>query len=316
MKYRIVQADRSLLPSVFELLCRGYRQERNSNPLLPDLAVPQRTRLRKLLEGAANGRGVAVTCGGEVVGYMAVSAQFDTRGQRAAIVHEFGHASVEQDRGLVCQYLYSALAEELVSQGVHLHIVGHFASDRELKDALFQLGFGALVAEELRDLSDVMNPAEVEIAQEECWGSIGGLAAEHARYYRDSPIFLSKDDSPAGIAKDLETHEQDGDRLLVYREGREPKAYFIVGKCSGADEGRLLQETNTAQVKSAYATPSARGKGIGSALLQHAVQWAREHGYDRIFVEHETANVYGGNFWRRHFRRYLCFSMRYVDGTL
>lgn len=44
--------------------------------------------------------------------------------------------------------------------------------------------------------------------------------------------------------------------------------------------------------------------------------WARDAGFDRMFVEHETANLEGGAFWRRHFSPYLVFSMRYVDRTI
>jgi hypothetical protein len=50
--------------------------------------------------------------------------------------------------------------------------------------------------------------------------------------------------------------------------------------------------------------------------LQHAIEWSRQQGYERLFVEHETANIYGGNFWSSYFRPYLYASMRYIDTTL
>jgi GNAT superfamily N-acetyltransferase len=61
---------------------------------------------------------------------------------------------------------------------------------------------------------------------------------------------------------------------------------------------------------------NSRGKGIGMALLQRAIEWSHQQGYERLFVEHETANVYGGNFWRTHFTPYVYASMRYIDTTL
>ncbi len=316
LKYQIRHADESLLPRTFELFLDGYRQAQTANPLLPDLAPPQQKRLQQQIADTLNKAAVVATCGDEVLAYMGASAQFNNRGQRAAIISEFGHASVRQDRKRIYQHLYAALAEELLSQGVHIHMIGHFSDDLELTEILFQLGFGALVAERLRDLSDVANCADVAIVQEKCWRSIADLAVEHTRYYRDSPIFLVKDDAPAAVAKDLEEHQQDGDQLLVYREGDETKAYFIVGRCFGVDEGQLLYGTNTAQIKSAYVMPSARCQGIGRALLQKSIRWARGSGCDRIFVEHETANVFGGNFWQSHFAPYIYFSMRYVDSRL
>ena len=62
---------------------------------------------------------------------------------------------------------------------------------------------------------------------------------------------------------------------------------------------------------------SVKDKGrVGKALLQRVVKWSKENGYDRLFVEHETANYYGGNFWTSYFDPYMYFSMRYVDNTL
>ncbi len=77
----------------------------------------------------------------------------------------------------------------------------------------------------------------------------------------------------------------------------------------------LLAKTNTAQIKSAFIKPKFRNKNVGSALLQHTINWAKENGYDRLAVEHETANFFGGNFWKKHFDSYLFFSMRYIENT-
>lgn len=56
----------------------------------------------------------------------------------------------------------------------------------------------------------------------------------------------------------------------------------------------------------------ARG-AVGAALLDACVAWARERGFERLMVEHETANLAGSAFWGRHFRPYLTFSMRYAE---
>jgi GNAT superfamily N-acetyltransferase len=91
---------------------------------------------------------------------------------------------------------------------------------------------------------------------------------------------------------------------------------MIVGNSTIDGEGFLLQNTNTAQIKSAYARPDIRRKGIGKALLQRGIAWSQAHGYERIFVEHETANFSGSIFWQKYFNPYLYFSMRYIDNTI
>ena len=138
------------------------------------------------------------------------------------------------------------------------------------------------------------------------------LEMEHRRYYRQSPIFLTKDDSREAALAGLHEDRSSGKTVLVYRDHGKPSAYMSVGPCTGEQEGHLLLASNTAQVCSAYATPSVRGRGIGKALLQGCVDWARRCGYERLFVEHETANL-AGTGWARHFAPYLHFSMRYVE---
>jgi GNAT superfamily N-acetyltransferase len=87
----------------------------------------------------------------------------------------------------------------------------------------------------------------------------------------------------------------------------------MVGRCRGEDEGRLLRGTNSAQILSAYAAPRVRGRGVGQALLDACVGWARAQGFERLMVEHETANLLGSAFWGCHFRPCLTISMRYVE---
>ena len=314
--YRMVPFEPAHIPAAIELLETAYQQEQGSNPLLPGMSLALQTRIEQALQRALHYPCVGICSGGQLLGYMCICAQFDFKGQQAAIVREYAHASVPKDKEFLYQHLYAALGEELVSRGIHLHAVCHLAGDEVLRDALFQLGFGALIEEQLRDLEEVPNPAAVEVVREGNFEEITELAREHARYYRDSPIFLIKDDSPAAIREALAQHRQDGDALWVYLENGEPAAYFIVGPFTGEEEGFLLQGTSTGQIKSAYAKPEVRGRGIGKALLQHSVQWAKEQGYDRLLVENETANLYGGNFWRNHFSPYLYGSIRYVDSKL
>jgi GNAT superfamily N-acetyltransferase len=142
------------------------------------------------------------------------------------------------------------------------------------------------------------------------------LHTEHNRYYPNAPIFIPKSTAQPDVLAELAAHAAQGDVVFAYDDQQEPGAYMIVGESSSDGEGFLLQQTKTAQIKSAYARPELRGQGIGTALLQRAVEWAHQQRYARVFVEHETANVYGGQFWGNYFTPYLYASMRYIDPTL
>ena len=305
----------------FELFRHSYERARRVNALVPELDAEHEARLRRRVERAFQHGGMSATRGGRLRGFMVASPAFDFRGLVATLVPEYGHAVAPGEEAALYPLLYAAVAERLAQAGAQLHLIGHLAADAGVREALYGLGFGAIVCERLRDLSDLQVGARAAVptgrvehaSQEHSWDEFATLAAEHAAYYRASPLFLHKDDTLEAAREDLEEHRQAGDQLFVYRDGATPLAYLIVGRCSGASEGRLLEGTATAQIRSAYAVPEARRSGIGTVLLQHAVAWAREGGFERLFVEHETANLHGGPFWRQHFEAFALFSLRYVE---
>jgi GNAT superfamily N-acetyltransferase len=260
--------------------------------------------------------GVAVVDQDRVLAYMLTGDQFPWKGQQAAIVHEYCHSAIVTKKPELYQRMYMYLAQEWVDRHVHLHLIRHFAHDTILQETLYQLGFGAILAERLRDFSAVDQRQDVAIHVEQDLSKLIAIQAEHNRYYPKAPIFISKPTEHQEVLAELETHARDGDVFFVYYEQAQPYAYMIVGTSTIDGEGFLLQQTNTAQIKSAYARPELRGNGIGAALLQRAIQWSQQQGYQRVFVEHETANFYGGNFWRRYFNPYVYASMRYIDATL
>jgi GNAT superfamily N-acetyltransferase len=313
MRYEVIPLDPSHLPAAANLVHRAYQAERLSSPLLPAELLGSRQRILPYLERCLPNGCVGALDGGELVGFMGVSAYFTFKGQKAAFLREYSHAATEKDKLAVYRALYAGLGEILTARRAQLHLIGHFAGDRVLREALFLFGFGALVAENLRNLSPVAGAADVPIIQEPDFAVVETLEIEHKNYYRDPPIFLIKDASPEQVRARLAEQQQAGDVLFVYWKNGEPAAYFTVGPCRGLEEGFLLRDSNTAQILGAYARPDSRGKDIGKALLNRALAWAREQGYARMFVEHETANVYGGPFWRKHFSPFLYFSMRYVE---
>ncbi|NKB72314.1 MAG: GNAT family N-acetyltransferase [Candidatus Latescibacteria bacterium] len=315
MDYTVRVFQQENIHDACQLFIEKYEKERAILPLLPSRVIDEPTWIAHMLaKHLAQEPGVAVFHQGRLAGYMVSGFRFPFKGQQAAMIPEYGHASLEKDQAELYSLLYMGLAEKWAATGVQLHLIRHLAGDAVLQEILFQLGFGAVVAERLRDLSSVEDVSVVEIVREQDSTRLIELHREHMRYYRASPIFLEKDaDRPSAVA-DLEEHAGKDD-FLVYYEDREPAAYFIVGEAGDSHEGVLLRQTNTAQIKSAYAKPGMRHRGIGKALLRRAVEWAAAGGYDRLFVEHETANHYGGPFWRRHFQPYLYGSMRYIEKT-
>lgn len=302
------------------LLADAYAAERLASPHLPALEQLGGGKGRHLFEEflgkLAGNAGVAAFENGRLCGFMVESMRFAWKGQQAAGCDELAHAARGADRALLYSLLYQEIAARWVEEGRHLHIVRHLAHDAALKECLYRLGFGAILAEEVRDLSPIAAPANVVIMEDPEPAALVDLQREHGRYYPASPIFLRRDDSDDDILAELRAHAAAGDKLLACRDGAGCGALVIVGESKLDGEGFLLRHTNSAQLKSAYVRPGGREQGTGTALLARAIAWARAQGYERLFVEHETANIPGSAFWGKYFEPFVLVSMRYVDNTL
>ncbi|MGC9395628.1 MAG: GNAT family N-acetyltransferase [Anaerolineae bacterium] len=318
MTYQLIPFTQAYLDAAVALFGESYRREREHSPLLPTRAIDDPAWIRDALAARLENPGVAVLQDDRLVAYMVTGAQFPWKGQRAALVPEYSHSATATDKDRLYQLMYMHLAQIWIDNHAHLHVIGHFAHDNILRETLYQLGFGAILAERLRGLSPIDAPTDIAIVEEPNVHKLADLELEHNRYYPKAPIFLTRETDRSAMLADLDEHVQAGDVFFTYYEDGVPRANMIVGRPSPNQEGEgfLLWDTNTAQVKSAYVQPEMRSKGVGAALLNRAVQWAQAQGYARLFVEHETANFYGGRFWRKHFTPYLFFSMRYVDYTI
>ncbi len=318
MSYHLTPFTAEHLDPAVALFIEGYRQEREHSPLLPTRAIDDPAWIRDMLSACLDNPSVAVMQSDRLVAYMITGAQFPWKGQNAALTPEYGHSATVTEKETLYQLMYMHLAQMWVDNHTHLHIIGHFAHDDILHETLYQLGFGAIVAERLRDLSPIDTPTDVAIVEEPDVYKLADLELEHNRYYFKAPIFITKNTERSAMLADLDEHAQAGDVFFTYYEDGMPRANMIVGHSASILEGEgfLLRDTNTAQIKGAYVQPDMRGKGVGAALLNRAIQWAQVQGYARLFVEHETANFYGSHFWRKYFTPYLHFSMRYVDNTI
>jgi len=315
-RYDVVQFTQNHLEPAVKLFVEGYRKERDSSPLLPSRVIDEPECIHSSLNSLVANPGIALLHRGQLVAFMLTGFQFPFKGQKAVLVPEYCHASILSDREELYQIMYMRLAGEWIESHIHLHLIAHFAHDTTLQASLYRLGFGAIVAEELRDFSEVQDVREVDIVEEAEVGRLLDIDIESSHYYRGAPIFILKSTGRSEHLTALESAARQGDTFFVYYEHNEPCAYLSVGESVTEEEGFLLRGTNTAQIKSAYARQHVRRTGIGKALLQSAIDWSKEHGYERLFVEHETANYFGGNFWSQYFTPYLYASMRYIDNAI
>ena len=316
--YQIAPFTEDHVGAAVELFACDYRREQEQSALLPSQTIDNADSVRDTIKPLLPNPGVVVLQDNHVVAFMLSGYWFPFKGQKAVIVPEYCHASILPDRRELYQIMYMRLAQEWIGSHTHLHIMGHFAHDTVLRDSLYQLGFGAIIAEALRDLSRIPGAHISDIVEETDIERLLDISIEDGLYYRDAPVFIVKETEADERRAILESSLRQGDIYFASYGNDGADAYLSVGQSDSGTlkEGFLLRGTRTAEIKNAFVRADIRGTGIGTSLLQRAVDWSVERGYKRLFVEFETANYFGGNFWRRHFTPYLYFSMRYIDNTI
>ncbi len=201
-----------------------------------------------------------------------------------------------------------------VANGCFTHVITVLARDRDGIDAWHWLGFGLTAVDAIRDLTPVQGTiADIEIrrARSEDVEEAMTLSQALQRHLAAAPILL------AFIKKDGRGfHEQwlanSANVLwLAYRRG-EPVACMGLGP-SNPTAAYIIHDEKTTSIVRAFAKEGVRNKGIGTALLNHSLDWARSVGYERCAVDFDPQNISGARLWLRHFQP-VCYSLiRHVD---
>ena len=102
-------------------------------------------------------------------------------------------------------------------------------------------------------------------------------------------------------------------------------AVHLVATLNGRDVGLLTVELTSPvprlcpdgqpYIGPTAALPAARGKGVGHALVDTALTWAHDHGYQWVSVDFDTANPLSRPFWlHAGFRPAGYGVLRLIDG--
>ncbi len=294
------------IPQAAELFEKSYDVRFKKNPLIPKKEDLKNYVVSKLEEKSDN-PGVAAFDKDEFVGYMIETGRAEEfMSKRTAFsLGLYSHSSVEQNKERIYQKMYQRLSRIWVEDGFHSHVFSFWANDKELKFILFRSGFGMTHFELMRDLSmPDKSGLEVTIRELDSALHIKKLDRDHHDFYPKAPLFWI----PHG-EYDPE-HDFEGDIIAAF-DGDEAIAYIHL--TINDAETPLLASEDIGRVAGAYADPEYRNKGLGTALLREAVRWAKENDLKSLYVEGESANIQGGNFWMKNFEPVVYTVRRCVD---
>ena len=308
--------ERGDLDAAASLLAETHRRDRARHPVLAE-ALERPAEARALLArwlDHERADGAVALDGGELAGfaigerrpppppdlYLALS------NPRSARIGARDHAVAPGcDASAVCRLLYRELAAGWAAAGYFHHDVNVIAGDARLLEAWFNLGFGRHVSLAVREgvgpVADAAAVAGVEIraANDEDIEALVGLARTLGRHHLAAPMFqywpvAPEDDARARRFLATLLEDEGNPHFVAWRGGR------AVGLTSFLRQG--LAPPYVSAERNAYlfmgvVEPEARDGGVGRALLDRGMAWARETGHERCTLHVLTANHSGEPFW-------------------
>lgn len=290
-------------------LARRHRRDREHFPILPPRFADPSACREILAAATTNAEGVAAHRSGALDGFLfgadvlpapgSPSARFAP--ERGTMMFAHGHSLADgADASETYGALYAALAARWVRRGLLDHAVHVPAEDPALA-AWANLGFGGSAAVAARDLAPVaagrIGKVQVRRAAPEDLDTVDRLVLEESRYHAGAPIFrpfLARDTA----AQVHEAHRQaladEGQAIFIARERRADVGILCIGPGLGSP---LFIPDRAAYVGATAVLPEARGSGVGAALVDAALAWAREREYRAVTLHFATANPLSRPFW-------------------
>jgi len=300
------------------LVAREHAAARRVRPELPagfGTAGVCAAELQRLCDSGH--RGLVATDDGRMVAVMTATVRQHPAGGRYARLPAEGFA-VDPDLADptgVLAVTFGDLASPLIADGVLRYYLLHTALPR-LSEALSNLGFGRSGAYGVQPAAARRRSSAVavRIAEAEHLDTVARLALVEIQHRSAPPMFAPPHAPPLA---DLATE---------HRALREAGAVHLVATLDGRDVGLLTIELTSPvprlcpdgqpYIGPTATLPGARGRGVGHALVDAALTWAYDHGYQWISVDFDTANPLSRPFWlNAGFHPAGYGVMRLIDGA-
>lgn len=247
------------------------------------------------IEAALENPSIAALCDGQLVGYLAAPAPRppgEAVGIKAAM-----HATAAEGRRDIYRQLYAHLAGELTKIGGFSHTIAVNSSDSPTVGAWFELGFGIDQVKGIQPLdrsprvSSGSTGFEVRKARADDLDELTELAREVTRFHAQSPI-LRPALSDLDFVRDEMIKGMESDRSLVVVAdlGNRLGGFFQLHP-----DNHFL---DTATIGIAGVAPGDRHHGVGTAIVNFALNWSVDNGYRLCAVEWTSPNLTSDRFWR------------------
>lgn len=282
----------SLVSDAAQLLSNTWREP---HPTGCRAAISDATVAEQRIEASLTYPSVAAVQGGRLLGYLAAPPPRppgDAVGIKAAM-----HATTAEHRRDIYRRLYAQLADDLTKIGGFTHTIAVNYSDRATVDSWFELGFGI---DQIKGVQALHRPGgtanqspEIQVREARA-GDLDEMteqAIEVTRFHAKSPT-LRPALSDHDFVRNNFTKAMETDRSLVAVAdlGNRLGGFFQVNPDN--------HFVDTATIGIAGVAPDDRHQGVGTAIVNFALDWANNSGYRFCAVEWSSPNLTSDRFWR------------------
>lgn len=300
----------------------------------PEDGLTRAEHCRPLIEGlASNPRadGAVAESGGTVVGFLfgermlLPPADFASQfiPPHSISMSSTAHAVADgADAVTVYRALYQHLAAKWVGDGFFHHRAAVHACDPDAQEAWVALGFGRYLTAATRTVSDpvrVTHPRAltIERASPEDIDDVMALAEDLNAWHWQSPMFwpIIHLAEPAAREFNLQAlRNPDVPYFVAYEDGTPVGMQtFLRPGFSPA----FVKRSKDVYLFEGVVADSARGGGIGAALLHHSMTWAASAGFETCTLHFAPGNPLGGPFWTGHGFKPVEYTMeRVIDSRI
>ena len=310
MSLEIVSLREKYLEDAAALVCLRLKALRERLPLLSPRYEQVGTIHAMLRDLSRETAGVVAMRNGRLIGFLTGIDLPAFLGKRSVYSPEWANGAVLGESRRIYEEMYSSLSAEWTADGCYSHIVSLLVNDREGIEAWNWLGFGLAVVDGVRELKMVeglTSDVKVRQAGVKDIDEVVALRRALERHLASAPTFWlhESQDCEEWLGKP-------GNVLwLAYESG---EAVGCMGLENRSEDGcKILQDEGTVSIENAFTREGARGRGVATALLNQALEWACGEGYKRCVTDFEAMNILAARFWMRWFEP-VCYSlMRCID---
>ena len=314
MDFDIVPFEVKHIESAARLVSARYRQLCGKVPALPARYADASTLSELLADLLKTGSGAAAIREGSLIGFITAWQLASLLGKPGSFSPEWANTVAGTDGRHVYEALYTHLAPTWRAHRFDSHWISLLADDAAGLECWQWLGFGMVAADAVRSLAPVSradsNEGGIRQAGPRDLETVLSLDRALFRHIAGPPIYLIDDEWPTRAEYEAWLHDP---QVAVWiAEATEEAIGFLTIGPEVQDACTIIRDEGTASVIAAFTREEVRGKGVATGLLNRALTWAKDHGYERCAVDFEPMNPPARRFWTRHFDPVAYTVVRYT----